>query len=122
MIPLAGRTPPSVDRVLMLAGHTPPSVDRELMLAGHTPPSVDRELMQRGVGPGGTRGKTTELLLFGPFLLSRPLPLRMLRTRPSLLKGIATSPSQRSGVMTRVRWAGTEQRIAPGPNSPGPEN
>ena len=46
MIPLAGHTPPSVDRVLMLS---------VLMLAGHTPPSVDRELMPRGwarVGPG----------------------------------------------------------------------
>ena len=43
MIPLAGHTPPSVDRVLMLL---------VLMLASHTPPSVDRELMPRGWGPG----------------------------------------------------------------------
>ena len=68
MIPLAGHTPPSVDRVLMLL---------VLMLAGHTPPSVDRELMPRGWGPGRTRGKMTELLLslpikspFPPVLLS----------------------------------------------------
>ena len=82
--------------MIPLAGHTPPSVDRVLMLAGHTPPSVDRELMQRGVGPGGTRGKMTELLLSGQILLSRPRS-RMLRTRPSLLKGIASSPAQRPG-------------------------
>ena len=77
MIPLAGHTPPSVDRVLMLpvlllAGHTPPSMDRDLMLAGHTPPSVDRELMPRGWGPGRTRGKMTELLLSLP--IKSPFP------------------------------------------------
>ena len=43
--------------MIPLAGHTPPSVDRVLMLAGHTPPSVDRELMPRGWGPGRTQGK-----------------------------------------------------------------
>ena len=54
MIPLAGHTPRSVDRVLMLL---------VLMLAGHPPLRVDRELMPRGWGPGRTRGKMTELLL-----------------------------------------------------------
>ena len=63
MIPLAGHTPPSVDRVLMLP---------VLMLAGHTPPSVDRELMPRGWGPGRTRGKMTELLLSLP--IKSPFP------------------------------------------------
>ena len=63
MIPLAGHTPPSVDRVLMLL---------VLMLAGHPPLRVDRELMPRGWGPGRTRGKMTELLLSLP--IKSPFP------------------------------------------------
>ena len=63
MIPLAGHTPPSVDRVLMLL---------VLMMAGHTPLSVDSELMPRGWGPGRTRGKMTELLLSLP--IKSPFP------------------------------------------------
>ena len=63
MIPLAGHTPLSVDRVLILP---------VLLLAGHTPPSVDRELMPRGWGPGRTRGKMTELLLSLP--VKSPFP------------------------------------------------
>ena len=60
MIPLAGHTPPSVDRVLIFS---------VLMLAGHTPLSVDRKRC-REVGardnPARTRGKMTELLLSLP--------------------------------------------------------
>ena len=63
MIPLAGPTPRSLDRVLMLL---------VLMLAGHPPLSVDRALMPRSWGPGRTRGKMTELLLSLP--IKSPFP------------------------------------------------
>ena len=116
-----------------LAGHHSPRAWTALMMflvlmlcgphsSERGPQAMPRVRCGNTVEPGGTRGKMTELLLSGQVLLSRPCRSRMLRTRPSLLKGIASSPSQRPGVMTRVRWAGTEQRIAPGPDSPGPEN
>ena len=61
MIPLAGHTPPSVDRVLMLT---------VLMLAGHTPPSVDRVLMLNRADVGGPhsseRGPRADAERYGP--------------------------------------------------------